>query len=96
MSEVAQGALDFATSDERAGFRLHRLELYNWGTFHQRIWSLSPAGDHAIPSATVRLIAPELRRPIGIIHRQRKVFTPTAAKFVELLKEVQLRGPEES
>ena len=37
----------------------------------------------------VRLIAPELRRPIGIIHRQRKVFTPTAGKFVELLKELQ-------
>ena len=46
----------------------------------------------------VRLIAPELHRPIGIIHRQRKVFTPTAAKFVELLKEVQDRanGAEES
>jgi len=37
----------------------------------------------------IRLIAPELRRPIGIIHRQRKVFTPTAAKFVELLRQVQ-------
>jgi DNA-binding transcriptional LysR family regulator len=39
--------------------------------------------------AAVRLIAPELRRPIGIIHRQRRVFTPTVAKFVELLQEVQ-------
>jgi len=39
--------------------------------------------------ASVRLIAPELTRPIGIIHRQRKLFTPTAAKFVELLQEVQ-------
>ncbi len=38
---------------------------------------------------SVRLIAPELRRPVGIIHRQRKVFTPTAAKFVELLQQVQ-------
>ena len=48
----------------------------------------------------VRLIAPELRRPIGIIHRQRKVFTPTAAKFVELLQEIdENQGdepPEES
>jgi DNA-binding transcriptional LysR family regulator len=44
----------------------------------------------------VRLIAPELFRPIGIIHRQRKVFTPTAAKFVELLKETQLHKPEET
>ena len=45
---------------------------------------------------TVRLIAPELLRPIGIIHRQRRVFTPTAAKFVEMLQEVQRRPPEES
>ncbi len=45
--------------------------------------------------SSVRLIAPELRRPIGIIHRQRKVFTPTAAKFVELLKEVPLNSGQE-
>lgn len=42
--------------------------------------------------AAVRLIAPQLQRPIGIIHRQRKVFTPTASKFVELLQEVQNNG----
>ncbi|MFW5693464.1 MAG: LysR family transcriptional regulator [Thermoguttaceae bacterium] len=35
----------------------------------------------------VPLIAPELWRPLGIIHRQRKVFTPTVTKFVELLHE---------
>ena len=36
-----QGALDFARN-ERAGFRLHRLEVFNWGTFHQRVWALLP------------------------------------------------------
>ena len=45
--------------------------------------------------ATVNLIAPEMRRPIGIIHRQRKVFTLAAAKFIELLLEVQGRPSEE-
>ncbi len=44
--------------------------------------------------AMVRLIAPQLQRPVGIIHRQRKVFAPTAAKFVELLVESQGRGTE--
>ncbi len=44
---------------------------------------------------TVRLIAPELYRPLGIIHRQRRVFTPTAAKFVEILKQLQEQSPEE-
>ena len=43
----------------------------------------------------VRLIAPELRRPIGIIHRQRKVFTPTVARFVELLQTVHTAGAED-
>ncbi len=54
-----------------------------------------PTVRHEIESGTLRavqLVAPELRRPVGIIYRQRKVFTPTAAKFVDLLRE---RQPEE-
>jgi DNA-binding transcriptional LysR family regulator len=34
----------------------------------------------------IRLNEPELHRPIGIIHRLRKAFTPTAMKFVEMLQ----------
>lgn len=45
--------------------------------------------------AMVRLIAPEMRRPIGIIHRQRKAFSPAANRFIELLREVQGSPPEE-
>jgi DNA-binding transcriptional LysR family regulator len=45
---------------------------------------------------SVRLIAPELRRPIGIIYRHRKVFTPTATKFVELLQQLQSPTVEEN
>jgi uncharacterized protein YPO0396 len=40
--------LDFASGDERAGFRLHRLEVYNWGTFHDRVWTLEPGGDNSL------------------------------------------------
>lgn len=40
--------LDFASSDERAGFRLHSFEVYNWGTFHQRVWRLPAGGDNAL------------------------------------------------
>ena len=39
--------------------------------------------------AAVPLAHAELRRPLGIIYRQRKIFTPTLTKFVELLKEEQ-------
>jgi DNA-binding transcriptional LysR family regulator len=44
---------------------------------------------------SVRLIAPELQRPIGIIHRHRKVFTPTTAKFVELLQQANGKAEKE-
>jgi DNA-binding transcriptional LysR family regulator len=37
--------------------------------------------------AAVPLNAPQLCRPIGIIHRSRKFFTPTASKLIELLQE---------
>ncbi len=40
--------LDFSASDERAGFRLRRLEIYNWGTFHERVWSLEARGDNTL------------------------------------------------
>jgi uncharacterized protein YPO0396 len=30
------------------GFRLARLELYNWGTFGGRVWSLQPAGHNTL------------------------------------------------
>lgn len=40
--------LDFAGSDERAGFRLHDIEVYNWGTFNQRVWCFPANGDNAL------------------------------------------------
>ncbi|HEX2890005.1 ATP-binding protein [Vineibacter terrae] len=33
---------------KRAGFRLHRLEVLNWGTFHHRVWPLNLRGDNAL------------------------------------------------
>jgi uncharacterized protein YPO0396 len=35
---------DLATVTEQAGFRLRRFEVYNWGTFHQRVWRMQPGG----------------------------------------------------
>jgi hypothetical protein len=37
-----------------------------------------------------------LRRPIGIVHRHRKVFTPSVSKFIELLRDIQEPAPEEA
>lgn len=30
--------------EQTAGFRLERLEIYNWGTFNRHIWKITPAG----------------------------------------------------
>ncbi|UOD32954.1 ATP-dependent exonuclease SbcCD, C subunit-like protein [Massilia violaceinigra] len=33
---------------ERAGFRLRHFEVFNWGTFHERVWRLHPDGDNML------------------------------------------------
>ena len=53
MSSIDAPALDFASDDTQAGFRLQRVELYNWGTFHKRIWSLSPAGANCLVTGDI-------------------------------------------
>ena len=40
-------------ADHRSGFRLARLELYNWGTFDQRVWILSPDGRNALVTGDI-------------------------------------------
>ncbi len=40
--------LDFAASEELAGFRLQRLEIYNWGTFDNKVWALEPNGENSL------------------------------------------------
>nr|WP_221291431.1 MULTISPECIES: ATP-binding protein [unclassified Janthinobacterium] len=37
-----------ASTLERAGFRLHHFEVFNWGTFHERVWKLHPGGDNLL------------------------------------------------
>jgi uncharacterized protein YPO0396 len=40
--------LEFATADTATGFRLHRLELLNWGTFNQHVWTLDLHGQNTL------------------------------------------------
>src|SRR5277367_5366530 len=41
MSGALLDIADAADQEILSGFRLSRLELYNWGTFGQRVWSLA-------------------------------------------------------
>jgi uncharacterized protein YPO0396 len=40
--------LEFMAGDALSGFRLHRLEVLNWGTFDARIWTLHLNGRNAL------------------------------------------------
>ena len=49
--------------------------------------------------AAVGLAVPDLARPVGIIHRRQKPLTPTATRFIEMLKDASapsVRGQEVS
>jgi uncharacterized protein YPO0396 len=41
-------ALEFMADDSLSGFRLHRLEVFNWGTFDSRVWTLQLEGRNAL------------------------------------------------
>jgi uncharacterized protein YPO0396 len=40
--------LDFVADDRQSGFRLARLEVFNWGTFDGRVWTLSLDGKNGL------------------------------------------------
>ena len=43
-----QMMLELMSDDKLAGFRLQRLEVYNWGTFDKRIWTMQLGGRNAL------------------------------------------------
>jgi uncharacterized protein YPO0396 len=49
MKKMAENlSLDFVADDSLSGFRLQRLEVFNWGTFDSRVWTLHLDGRNAL------------------------------------------------
>lgn len=48
MPEPQELGLDFVADDALTGFRLQRLEVFNWGTFDGRVWTLYADGKNAL------------------------------------------------
>ena len=46
MAEMLE--LEFMADDRLAGFRLERLEVFNWGTFDGRVWTLRLGGRNGL------------------------------------------------
>lgn len=48
MIEAQALAFDFVDDDALTGFRLQRLEVFNWGTFDRRVWTLDLDGRNTL------------------------------------------------
>lgn len=48
MSEALPLELSFVGDDALSGFRLRRLEVFNWGTFDGRVWSVNLEGTNGL------------------------------------------------
>lgn len=38
----------FSTSSDKAGFRLQYMEVYNWGTFNEKVFRINPQGNNSL------------------------------------------------
>jgi uncharacterized protein YPO0396 len=48
MRTMQNELLDLVEDESSAGFRLDYLEVYNWGTFHQKVWKIEPHHHNAL------------------------------------------------
>ncbi|WP_306476599.1 ATP-binding protein [Methyloversatilis sp.] len=48
MTDAQSLGLDFLSDDKLSGFRLARLEVFNWGTFDSRVWTLQLDGKNGL------------------------------------------------
>ncbi|SFF08780.1 P-loop containing region of AAA domain-containing protein [Nitrosomonas sp. Nm166] len=48
MLEPQPLSLDFTADNRLSGFRLKQLEIFNWGTFDQRVWTLKLDGRNGL------------------------------------------------
>ncbi len=48
MNDAQSHGLDFVADDALSGFRLKRLEVLNWGTFDERVWTLHLDGRNGL------------------------------------------------
>src|ERR1051325_9876039 len=86
----------FSTDSAKAGFRLHSMEIFNWGTFHERVYAIHPQGNNSLLTgsngagkttyihALLTLLVPEKR------HRSFGHFSDTDKKRVRTEEEYVL------
>jgi uncharacterized protein YPO0396 len=48
MSDLERASSELIAEESASGFRLHRLEVLNWGTFDERVWTLTLDGQNTL------------------------------------------------
>jgi uncharacterized protein YPO0396 len=43
-----ENLIDFASDNAKTGFRLHKMEILNWGTFNKKSWKIAPCGSNSL------------------------------------------------
>jgi hypothetical protein len=38
----------FSLNPAESGYRLHRMEIWNWGTFDNKIYTIEPGGENSL------------------------------------------------
>jgi uncharacterized protein YPO0396 len=44
---------DLNNGNAQIGFRLQYMELFNWGTFHNKIWKIEPNGNNSLLTGSI-------------------------------------------
>ncbi len=50
---MRENAPELSLAEGRSGFRLERVELFNWGTFHKKVWTFPVGGDNALVTGDI-------------------------------------------
>ncbi|QIM15635.1 AAA family ATPase [Leucobacter insecticola] len=49
MSDALFSAIELdGAESQKTGYRLHRIEVLNWGTFNKHVWAISPSGNTSL------------------------------------------------
>ena len=57
--------LEFLADDRLAGFRLQRLEVFNWGTFDGRVWTVRLGGKNSLLTGDIGFVCSAIGASIG-------------------------------
>ena len=101
--------VDYSDNDLQKGFRLHRLEVYNWGTFHDKVWKIEPSGFNSLLTgdigsgkstlvdAILTLLVPHQKivynKAAGAENRERSLLTYVRGEFKNQRSEYNNSSP---